>query len=90
MSTAQATNKSAANHDDLSAQIESLRKDLTELASTVSDDVSDGIEEAGRQIGKTGRDATKRATRAVRDNPLAAVGIAAGFGLIVGLLLHKG
>lgn len=90
MNTAQASNKSPANHDDLSAQIESLRKDLTELASTVSDDVSDGIEEAGRKIGKTGRDATKRATKAVHNNPLAAVGIAAGFGLVVGLLLHKG
>lgn len=90
MNTAQASNKSPANHDDLSAQIESLRKDLTELASTVSDDVSDGIEEAGRKIGKTGRDATKQATKAVRDNPLSAVAIAAGFGLVVGLLLHKG
>lgn len=83
-------NKASGDHDDLKAQIESLRKDLSELAATVTDDVSDSIEDAGRRISKSGKNATKRATKAVRNNPLAAVGIAAGFGLIVGLLLHKG
>lgn len=89
MSSAQ-SNKSPANHEDLSAQIEALRKDLSELASTVSDDVSDGFEEAGRRISKSGQNSAKRATKAVRENPLMAVGLAAVGGLVLGLLLHKG
>jgi ElaB/YqjD/DUF883 family membrane-anchored ribosome-binding protein len=89
MNSAQSPSKSSGSHDDLKEQIESLRKDLSELAATVTDDVSDGIEDAGRKIRKSGKDATKMASKAVRGNPLSAVAIAAGFGLIVGLLLHK-
>ncbi|MCC5989851.1 MAG: DUF883 family protein [Pararhodobacter sp.] len=76
--------------EDISQQIESLRADVMKLAATVSDDLSDGIGKAGRQIGQTGRDARATATNTVLEHPLAAVGIAAGLGLLLGLVARKG
>jgi ElaB/YqjD/DUF883 family membrane-anchored ribosome-binding protein len=75
--------------EDLGEQIAALRADLVKLAETVSSDVSDGIGSAGRQISQSGRDARDSATATVLDHPLAAVGIAAGLGLLVGLVARK-
>ncbi|HBZ45125.1 MAG TPA: hypothetical protein DEO85_13950 [Maritimibacter sp.] len=82
--------KTKASPDDLSQQIEDLREDLLKLAATVRNEMSEGIEEAGRQISKTSRDAKTTATNAVIGHPLTAVGIAAGIGLLLGLLARKG
>ena len=81
--------KAVASPEDISKQIETLRADLMKIASTVKGDVSEGIEKAGQQIGQTGRDARATATNAVLDHPLAAVGIAAGLGLLLGLVARK-
>jgi len=83
------TSRGASSPEDISQQIETLRADIMKLAATVTGDVSDGFEQAGRQIGQTGRDARARATKAVLDHPLAALGIAAGFGLMLGLIARK-
>jgi ElaB/YqjD/DUF883 family membrane-anchored ribosome-binding protein len=88
--TSTQANKAAPSPEDISAQIETLRADLMTLAATVKGDVSDGIEKAGRQIGQTGRDARATATSAVLDHPLAAIGIAAGLGLLLGLVARRG
>jgi len=89
--TATHTNKAAQTiPDDISEQIETLRADLMKLAATVTDDVSEGIGNAGRKIGETGRDARMAARNAVLDHPLAAIGIAAGLGLLLGLVVRKG
>ena len=87
---ATAANKSDPSTEDLVKQIEALREDLMKLASSISDDVSEGIGKAGRQITKTGRDARATATGTVLDHPLAAVGVAAGIGLMLGLIARKG
>lgn len=84
------TTKAALSSDDLSQQIEALRADLIKLATTISDNMSEGVEKAGRQIGQSGRDARATATNAVLDHPLAAVGIAASIGLLFGMLARKG
>lgn len=76
--------------DDLSQQIEALRADLAKLVSTLSDDLSEGVGKAGRQIGQTGRDARTAATNTVLDHPLTAVGIAVGVGLLLGMIARKG
>ena len=81
--------KSDLMPDELSEQIETLRKDLSRLAAEFTEDVSDGAEKAGRQISRTGRQARKTATDAVLGHPLTAVGIAAGLGLVVGLVARK-
>lgn len=59
--------KSDLMPDELSDQIETLRKDLSKLAAEFTDDVSDGAEKAGQQISRTGRQAQKTAT----DGPFA-------------------
>ncbi|MCC5996023.1 MAG: DUF883 family protein [Oceanicaulis sp.] len=90
MSASQTAKTNAAQtNEDIGEQLLALRADLTKLAGTVTHDVSDGFEEAGRQIGQTGRDAHKMATKTVRDNPLMAVGIAAAVGVLLGFLAHK-
>ena len=89
---ASVTSNTAATPDreDLSKQIEALRADLTKLAATLSDDVAEGIGNAGRHIGQTGRDARATATNTVTEHPLAAVGIAMGLGLLLGMVARKG
>lgn len=75
---------------DLSHQLEALRADVAKLVSTLSDDLSDGVGKAGRQIGQTGRDARATATTTVMEHPLTAVGIAVGVGLLLGMIARKG
>ncbi len=81
--------KPVLQNDDLAQQIAALRADVSKLMTTVSDDVADGLGQAGRQLGLTGRDARATATRTVLDHPLAAVGIAVGVGLLLGLVARK-
>lgn len=88
--SAKPTTKADASSDDLSQQIEALRADLMKIAATISDDMSGGIERAGHQIGQTGRDARATATNAVLGHPLTAVAVAAGIGLLFGLIARKG
>lgn len=89
MNTTIAKDKSRSD-DDIAHQLEALRADVAKLVSTLSDDVSAGVEKAGRQIGQTGRDARATATNTVLEHPLAAVGIAAGLGVMLGLIARKG
>lgn len=90
MATVQSTAKDALSSDDLSQQIDALRADLKKLVNTISGEVSDGVGQAGQQINQTGRDIHKSATNTVLDHPLAAVGIAAAVGLMLGLMTRKG
>jgi len=76
--------------DDLNHQLHALRADVSKLMSTLSDDVSEGVGKAGRQIGQAGRDARTTATNVVLEHPLAAVGVAVGLGLLLGMIARKG
>ena len=64
------------------------------LVSTLSDDLSDGVDKAGRRIGQTGREARDTATNAVHEHPLTAVrhrpgcGAPSGYDLSEGLSAH--
>ena len=81
--------KAVPSPDDLGRQVEALRADLTALAATITEGVSEGVGKAGRQIGRTSRDVRAIATNAVVGHPLAAIGIAAGLILLIGLLVRK-
>ena len=81
--------KTKALGDELGQQIDALRKDLTNLMASASDDVSEGLDQAGHQISQTSKHARKLATRSVVEHPLAAVGIAVGVGLLVGMVARK-
>lgn len=90
MTTPLTTNvKATLSPDDLGHQIEVLRADLMKLAATLSGDVSDGIGQATHKVGQTGRDAQAAATNAVLGHPLTAVAVAAGVGLLLGLVARK-
>lgn len=79
----------ATPEHDIAQQIETLRADLAQLTATITEDMSDGIDTAGRRIAQTGRDAQATATNAVLGHPLTAIGIAAGIGLLLGLVARK-
>ena len=81
--------KTVPSADDLGQQIAALRADVSKLVTTLSDNVSEGIGKAGRQIERSGRDARTTATNTVLEHPLAAVGIAVGFGLLIGMIARK-
>jgi ElaB/YqjD/DUF883 family membrane-anchored ribosome-binding protein len=81
--------KSVPIPDDFGQQVGALRADLMALAETITNGVSEGVGKAGRQIGRTGRDARAIATNAVVGHPLAAIGIAMGLLVLVGLLVRK-
>lgn len=90
MSTINSALKASSNPDDLSHQMEVLRADMSKLMTTVSGDVTDGLDHAGRQISRASRDARAAATNTVIEHPLAAMGIAVGVGLLLGLVARKG
>lgn len=71
--------------EDLAAQIEAIRADMQNLTATVS-----GI--AGKQMGRAQEKAmeTKQdAEDAIKRNPLQAIAIAAGLGLLLGILTRR-
>lgn len=76
--------------NDLGQRIEALRADLMKISARISDDMSEGIEKAAHQVGRAGRDARATASNAVSRHPLTAVGIAAGVGLVLGMMARKG
>ncbi|WP_114966472.1 DUF883 family protein [Alkalilacustris brevis] len=88
--TLKSAKKAIPSPDELSQQVEDLRADLMKLAATVRDDVSEGIDKAGRQISQTSRDAQATATNAVINHPMTAVGVAAGAGFLLGMMARKG
>ncbi len=81
--------KASPSTDDLSQQIQTLQANFMKLARTVSDEMSEGVGNAGRQISQTGRDAQATATNAVLGHPLTAVGVAVGIGLLLGMITRK-
>ena len=71
--------------DDLAAQIEAIRAEMQNLTSTVSNI-------AGKQMGRAQEKAmeTKQdAEDAIKRNPLQAIAIAAGLGLLIGILTRR-
>lgn len=84
-----AAGTSAPAPDDLSQQIEALRADLAKLATTLSDEMTEGLGNTGRRIGRAGRDAGDTAARTVIEHPMTAVGIAAVLGLLAGMFVRR-
>jgi len=81
--------KAALSPDDLGEQLASLRADLSKLVDTLSEDVTKGFSRASNQIERSGHDARMTATNTVLDHPLAAVGVAVGIGLLLGMVARK-
>jgi ElaB/YqjD/DUF883 family membrane-anchored ribosome-binding protein len=80
-----AAKRNAGSPDDLANQIEAIRAEIQSLTSTVS-------RIAGKQFNRA-QDAAietaQEAEEAIRRNPLAAVGIAAGLGFLFGVFTRR-
>ncbi len=71
--------------EDLAQQIDAIRGDIQNLTSTVS-------RIAGKQLNRAQDKAMETASEAedvIRKNPLQAVAIAAGIGLLLGILTRR-
>lgn len=86
--------------DELSAQIETLRKDLSSLTETITElgrekksELTDTARrkkaEAEAYISTQARDARDQATEFVSTQPATALGIAAGIGFLIGCLTSR-
>ena len=71
--------------EDLAQQIDAIRGDLQNLTSTVSRIAGKQINRAQDKAMETASDAED----AIRRNPLQAVAIAAGLGLLLGILTRR-
>lgn len=90
----------SGEHDAIAAQIAALRADIVKLAGSVQSsatsngtalvrDMSDGLNEAAHYLGRKGHAADLRVEGAVAANPYLALGLAAGLGLLVGVMTRR-
>ncbi len=82
-----ASRRGAGNRDaeELAEQIDAIRADLQNLTSSVS-------RIAGKQLNRAqdkAMETASEAEEAIRRNPLQAVAIAAGLGLLLGVLTRR-
>ena len=71
-----------------------LRKDMSKLAQAANKAARTEVKHAGRKLEEMGRELRSRAgarvetlSEQVRERPAASLGVAAGFGLLLGLML---
>ena len=87
-------------HDAMTAQIAALRADFMELASSVQSsaasngsafakDMSDTLNDAAGYVSRKGHAADLRLEGAIAANPYVALGLAAGFGLLLGAMTRR-
>lgn len=96
------TMKSAVLNDfeAMTAQLAELREDLAKLAHSVAGvaerrgrrmgtDISDGVGEAIHYAERRGKIAEAEFEKSIATHPLLALGLAAGFGLLVGAMSRR-
>ena len=93
--TAAAIPTAGADYDAVVAQLATLRDDVSKLAGTVADaaghrgqsltaEVSDGVSDATRYLGRQARGAEAQLTGAVTTHPYAVLILAAGSRAVAG------
>ncbi len=80
-----ASKRNAGDTDDLAKQIDAIRAEIQSLTSTVSRVANKQINRAQDKALETAQEAEE----AIRRNPLAAVGIAAGLGFLFGVFTRR-
>ncbi|SEA59425.1 DUF883 family protein [Rubrimonas cliftonensis] len=84
----------------LSREVDGLRRDVAailsrltagagESAGKLGADLGGVADEATRLADRKGRETRVAVERTIRDNPLTALGVAAGVGLLVGLISRR-
>lgn len=98
--THSANSSMSTDYQTVMAQMATLREDMAKLVHstanaasvqghTMARDVSDGMSEAMRFIGRKTHDADVSMERAISANPYIALGIAAGMGVLLGALTRR-
>ena len=80
-----ASKRSDRDVDDLANQIDAIRAEIQTLTSTVGRVANKQINRAQDKAIETAQEAEE----AIRRNPLAAVGIAAGLGFLFGVFTRR-
>lgn len=90
----------ASDFEGLAAQFAALRDELAALSKTVTTvaerrgrrmaaDVSDGMSEAAHYVERKGQSAEAELERSITTHPLLALGLAAGAGLLIGVMTRR-
>jgi ElaB/YqjD/DUF883 family membrane-anchored ribosome-binding protein len=90
----------ATDIEGLAAQFSALRDDLAALSQSVTSsaerrgrrlasDISDGVGEAVHYIERKGQSAEAELERSVATHPFLALGLAAGAGLLIGVMTRR-
>lgn len=88
------------DYDALLAQLTSLRGEMAKLATSVTaaasksgtaiaQDMTNGFGDARRYVTRKSHDADLRVEGAIAANPYLALGLAAGLGLLLGVLSRR-
>jgi ElaB/YqjD/DUF883 family membrane-anchored ribosome-binding protein len=80
-----ASKRNAGDVDDLANQIDAIRAEIQSLTSTVGRVANKQINRAQDKAIETAHEAEE----AIKRNPLAAVGIAAGLGFLFGVFTRR-
>ena len=83
------TKQAPATIEELHKQLEALRTDFVRLSSTAAQGAAEQLDAAGQRIVYSSRQAKTSVEAAVTENPLAAIGIAAGVGYLLGILSRR-
>jgi len=78
-----ATQKSET--DELAAQIDAIRAEMQNISATMGRIAEKGMHQAQDKALET----KETAEEAIKQNPLQAIAIAAGFGLLIGILTRR-
>ena len=78
----------ATTTEQLMAQLRAVAREAEELLQATADQTGERVEEL-RERAKDALEAARGIDDQVRKNPWAAVAIAAGVGLLIGLLLSR-
>lgn len=64
-------------------------KTVMQTAATTASNVAHELSATAREAGRLGKAATQLADQSVRDHPWRAIGVAAGVGFLIGLLVRR-
>jgi ElaB/YqjD/DUF883 family membrane-anchored ribosome-binding protein len=78
-----------ATNEKLMADLRAVVRDAESLLQAAAAESGEHLHEAGAAAVDSAREAAREIEDQVRRNPWAAVGIAAGVGLVLGLLLGR-
>ena len=66
-----------------------MEKGVMETAAATAANVATELSNTAHEAGRLGKAATQYADQSVREHPWRAIGVAAGMGILIGLLMRR-